>query len=118
MKKEEQKLQIDCVEWFDLQYPKLKQLLFAVPNGSRMTIGQAVLMKRMGLRKGVYDLFLSVPMRGFHGLYLEAKSSSGRVSDEQIKFATSVEKRGYAAREFRTFEQFVFTIKWYLNHVT
>ena len=46
--KEEERLQVSCVNWFDYQYPQYRQLLFAVPNGgSRNKIEAANLKKQM-----------------------------------------------------------------------
>ena len=35
---------------------------------------------------GVPDLFLPVPKKGFHGLFIEMKSQQGRVSVSQSRF--------------------------------
>ena len=34
-KNDEHRIQSACVRWFRLKYPKLKNVLFAVPNGGR-----------------------------------------------------------------------------------
>jgi hypothetical protein len=44
------------VEWFSLQFPHVR--LFAVPNGMRTSIGQAVKFKKSGTSKGVPDIFI------------------------------------------------------------
>ena len=32
---EEHRIQCSCVRWFRLEYPELRRMLFAVPNGGR-----------------------------------------------------------------------------------
>jgi hypothetical protein len=43
-------------------------------NGARMSIRQAVRQKQSGMKKGVPDIFLPVPMDGKHGLFIELKA--------------------------------------------
>ena len=61
-------LQSSCIEWFNLQFPKLKLLLFAVPNGGRRNKIEAANLKRQGVRAGVADLILLF-QKGGHGIY-------------------------------------------------
>lgn len=46
MKHEESKLQIACVKWFDLTYPKLKLNLFSLPNEGSRTPANGASRKR------------------------------------------------------------------------
>lgn len=90
------------VRWFRFQYPKLK--LISIPNGSHLAgdIKQrAIKMRRMkeeGLEPGAYDLFLMAPNGKWAGLFIEMKSSSGRVSPEQKAFGEYAITMGYDAR--------------------
>jgi hypothetical protein len=126
MKYHEQTLQIQCVQWFDSQYPKLTQLLFHIPNqgvraaakkgkNGKWYSPEGQRLKLMGLRAGVCDLFLTIPRGEYHGFYLEAKYGTGKLTPEQIKFRNSVEKLGYKWVEFRTIEKFMLEIKSYLR---
>ena len=108
-------LQSRCVRWFDFQYPGLSNLLFAIPNGGKRSKAVAGKLKAEGVRKGVADLFLSVPVMGVHGLYLEAKFKTGKQSPEQQQFQSDVERMGYQYSEFRSEEEFMQIIKTYLN---
>ena len=51
----------------------------------------------MGMRKGVPDLCLPVPMHGYHGLFIEMKAAGGRLSNEQKGWLKALETFGYRA---------------------
>ena len=81
--------QISLVAHIDQFYPALAEYLFAIPNGGKRTPATAALMRKMGQRSGIPDLFYSRPRQGAHGLYIEMKRrKAGRLSDEQkVKLA-------------------------------
>lgn len=54
------------------------------PNGMRVSIGQAVKFKRMGMKAGPWDLY--VVLNGGDILWIECKSEKGVLSEEQKKF--------------------------------
>lgn len=62
------------VQWFRLQYPALRRLLFSVPNGARTSPAVAGRLKATGLQAGVPDLLLAVPRPPLPGLFLEMKT--------------------------------------------
>ena len=71
------------------------QYLFHIPNESIGGQGWIVRNRQMGVRAGVPDLFYPVPMHGYHGLFIEMKTKTGRVSQEQTKWLTALEQLGY-----------------------
>lgn len=82
------------IQWWD-SYALTKgldrRLLFAIPNGANKSIASAVKFKREGLRAGVPDLFLALPMlykssATFHGMFIEMKAQKGTVSKEQREY--------------------------------
>ena len=64
MKHIESRLQIACVRWFRMAYPKYKLMLFSVPNGGKRTLMEAIIMKNEGVVSGVSDLILLVGRKG------------------------------------------------------
>jgi hypothetical protein len=109
-KYEESQIQCELVAAARAKYPMLKKLLFSIPNGAKMggkrtKSGypiQAGIMVREGLTKGVADLFLSIPIYGCPGVYLETKKPDGRQSDDQKEFEAAVTQMGYAYHIFDT----------------
>ena len=53
--------------------------------------------RQMGMRKGVPDLMLPVPMHGYHGLFIEMKAKNGRLSPEQKNWISALNTFGYLA---------------------
>lgn len=116
MKHLESSLQITCVEYFDLKYPHLKQLLFHIPNGGKRNIREAARLKRMGVRAGVADFFLAIPRGGYHGLFIELKVGKGKLTDSQKAFTDAVAEKGYLTAEVRSVDGFIELIDKYYNY--
>lgn len=112
MKHAESKLQIECVRWFRLAYPKLT--LFAIPNGGRRGKIEASIMKAEGVLAGVADLFLAAPSKEYHGIFLEMKHGSGKQTGSQKEFQNNAEAQGYQYTVCKTFDEFKTTIENYL----
>ncbi len=76
-------------------YPYL-QLLHCSLNGVKMTKAQAGRAIAQGMLSGVPDLFLPVPKNGYHGLFIEMKYGSNKVTESQEKFLQNAANVGYA----------------------
>ena len=119
-KNDESKIQQSFIRWFSLQYSKLDKLLFAIPNGGKRSKITASIMKSEGQKRGVADLFLSIPKRTYsdieykNGLYIETKTEDGTQSKEQKEFQKAVESQGYQYTICRSIEEFIKTINDYL----
>lgn len=94
MKDVEHKTQVACVRWFRLQYPQLASVLFAVPNGGRRDAVTGAKLKAEGALAGVADIFLDVDRGEYHGLRIEMKTKTGRLSDSQKAFSEAETARG------------------------
>jgi hypothetical protein len=109
--------QIVVMKWAELQsnkYPELN-LLFHIPNGSYKSKAQAGLFKAMGLKSGVPDLFLPFASNGFHGLFIEMKTTKGRASESQEWWIMELQKQGYLVKLARGCEQAIEMLKCYLE---
>ena len=105
--KEEEKLQIACVSWFDYQYPHLSKLLFAVPNGGSRHKIEAKNLKKQGVRAGVSDLVFLYPGRVYPFICLECKIKSGTQQQSQKLFEKDIKERTSGNYYiFRSFEEF------------
>lgn len=98
-------------------YPFL-WLLHSSLNGVKLSKNQAGRAKTQGMLSGVPDLFLPVPKKGFHGLFIEMKSQQGRVSVSQSRFLSVTNELGYQSIVCYLSEDAIEKIKEYLKNVT
>lgn len=95
--KPEDILHINVVNWFNYKYPEFKDDLHHFANQRKCSQIEGRLLKRMGVKKGVSDLFLGVPTNDYHGLWVELKTKQGVLSKEQEEFLKRKNERGYLA---------------------
>ncbi len=107
MRHRESDLQIACVRWFAMQYPRYRGLLFAVPNGGSRNRIEAARMKAEGMVTGVSDLILLVPRGHFGALCIELKTETGRLSPAQKEWLQWAEMNGNKCIVVRHIEQFI-----------
>jgi hypothetical protein len=91
--------QATVVLWAKLhenKYPALRRL-YANANQGSGSVVRGRRMKEEGVRPGVSDLFLAYPMNGKHGLYLEIKAETGRLSPDQNRWIDESRTLGYEA---------------------
>jgi len=98
-------------------YPFL-WLLHSSLNGVKLSKNQAGRAKTQGMLSGVPDLFLPVPKKGFHGLFIEMKSQQGRVSVSQSRFLSVTNELGYQSIVCYSSEDAIEKIKEEIKNVT
>ena len=81
------------------------QFLFHIANESIGGYGWTVRNRQMGIRKGVPDLFLPIPQKGYHGLFIEMKSPKGRLSHEQGQWLKALNTFGYRVAVCKSFDE-------------
>tara|TARA_Y100000310_G_C20335396_1_gene647253 strand:- start:36 stop:467 length:432 start_codon:yes stop_codon:yes gene_type:complete len=95
--------QVALVQWADYQWvggdAHLGDYLFAVPNGARMAMNTAKKMKAEGLRSGVPDLMLAIPVDGYYGLFIEMKKGREHFKGQAaVKNAVSENQKAWMSR--------------------
>lgn len=108
--------QIAAMDWLRAQHPKIALHTLHIGNERKATYYAGYIMKRMGVLKGASDLFMAWPSGGFHGLFIEVKSTRGKPSPSQIEFIERMRSVGYKAEVCYGADQVISTIKSYLNH--
>lgn len=127
----EHRLQCQLIIWAGLhagRWPAL-HLLFAIPNGAAYGGGTKTLksgaqipvaairahrMKAEGLRPGVPDLCLPVARGGFHGLFLELKTSTGRLRPDQALWIDALRDEGYRAEVAHGLDEAIAVLRGYV----
>lgn len=115
----EDKLQIACCHWFDLQYPQLRLLLHHSPNEGRLMRPDRDGAKRkaMGMRPGFPDFIFLQPNKLYSYLAVELKSAKGRQSDHQKIYQQAVEQAGGRYIIVRTLEEFIAAVNSYISEI-
>ena len=96
------------------RWPELA-LLHHIKNETRGGAAQVAVDKAMGVKKGVPDLCLPVARGGYHGLYIEMKSETGRTSPSPDWWGEQLKKQGYCWEVCRGWQSAVKALEWYLN---
>lgn len=128
-KRSETTEQIRVIDWAkhrETKYPALKWLIH-IPNGGRRDSKEAKVLKQMGVKAGVCDLFLPYPANVFvrevneikiyHGRFIEMKYGNNTLSKEQQQFLYDMACRGYYVATCYSYNQAVNVIENYLHGI-
>ncbi len=88
---------INIVNWFHHNFPELANDFHHFANERKCSFNEGRKLKKMGVKKGVVDFFLALPMNGKSGLWVELKVGKGKLTQEQIDFIERKISRGYSA---------------------
>jgi len=103
---------------FAQHHPVLREYLFHSPNGGSRNIIEARKLKRMGVKKGLSDLFLAYPSQGYHGFFIELKRKGldlRSVSIYQSQWLEKVKKVGYKGSVAFGADEAINLLKKYLS---
>ena len=73
----------------------LTDFMWANPMGGKRNAREAARLKRQGVKAGVFDIFMAIPLRGDFGLFIEMKVGDNSLSAEQEKFKNDMTRKGY-----------------------
>lgn len=85
----EQKAVFNTLAWYERKYPILKWV-HAIPNGGHRHVAVAKRMKAEGVKAGVWDIFVPVPVDDKAGMYLEMKFGYNKLRESQQQFREAV----------------------------
>lgn len=114
---DEHRIQCACVKWFKLEYPKLKNVLFAVPNAARRSARNGAYMKDEGMLPGVADLILLKSNHFYGGLAIEMKKPGEYQRTVQKEWQKECEAAGNKYVVCRSLDEFMKVVTDYLNDV-
>jgi hypothetical protein len=107
--------QIAAMDWLRAQHPQIALHTLHIGNERKATYYAGYIMKRMGVLKGASDLFMAWPNGGFYGLFIEAKSLTGKPTPEQLAFIERMNRAGYHACVCYGADEIIQKMKWYLG---
>ncbi len=88
---------------------------YAIPNGGHRNIATAARLKAEGVRAGVLDVHLPVPVGGLHGLWIEFKSGYNKLTNEQAAEALLLKEAGFLVAVCWDTESAIKTTEGYLS---
>ena len=113
---------INLVNWFNYTFPELEPDFHHFANERYLDVKKnpklwntANKLKSMGVKKGVADFFLAIPLNGKAGLWLELKVGRNKPSKEQIDFGARKVMRHYEFAFVWGFEAAKTMIETYLK---
>ncbi len=95
-------------------WPELA-LLYHIPNGGTRDAIEGRHLKQQGVKRGVPDLCLPVARGGYHSLYIELKTDTGRATTEQKWWGEHLKYHGNMWQVCHGWEAAVATLEWYLS---
>lgn len=71
---------------------------YHIANERKCSFAYGNLLKRMGVTKGISDIFMprSNPNKTFKGLFIELKAGKNKPTPSQIEFINNIISEGYA----------------------
>jgi hypothetical protein len=110
----ESMIQKAVFNWVKLQ-KDLEGLVFKIPNEGKRSLSYGRRMKDEGMLSGVFDILVTIPSHGFHGMWLELKSKQGKISLMQHKFKRRQESMGYYCVVCYGVDEAIEHLTWYCN---
>lgn len=110
--------QVAIFQWARLaakwKYPALRWM-YAIPNGGHRHIAVAAKLKAEGVRAGVLDINLPVPIGICSGLWIEVKYGKNKLTSCQEEWAAGMAELGHGVAVCYTVDQAIAAIEGYLN---
>jgi len=103
----------DWVRWNEKKNPIL-QVIHHVPNEGKTTLAGGARKKRKGCRAGILDISCPIPKGQYHGLWIELKTTTGKLSIEQKKMMEILHALGHCVRVAYSGEEAIKIFKGYM----
>ena len=109
----EETIHKNVIAWVKENHPDIQHLILHFPNEGKRTPWYGKLLKSMGMRAGVSDLFIAISRHNHHGAWIELKSSEGIVTQSQRDFLEDMKQQGFYTNICWSEEEAINAINWY-----
>lgn len=100
------------MDWVWL-HPDIRAFVIHIPNEGQRPSKYGAKLKKMGMRRGVSDLLVTMARHGYHGAWIEIKSEKGIVSLDQKRFHVEQSSQGYYCDITYGIDETIQIIEWY-----
>jgi len=104
----------DWLAWQTIKNPIL-EVVFHVENERKCTPRQGAYRKRKGVKKGIPDIICPIPRAEYHGLVIELKTETGKLSKDQIRMLKHFHGLGWCARVAKGGQMAIDVFKEYMR---
>lgn len=87
---------IALFDWIRLS-PELEPFCWHVANERKCSARYGSYLRRKGVKSGVSDIQIAIPIGKYHGMFLELKVGKGKPTKNQLKFLQDMSDKGYYA---------------------
>lgn len=108
-------MQIAFLHWLFYHDRKVWNVTAKVPNEGERSLIQRIRMKKEGLKKGWPDVQIMRAASGFHGMFIEFKTTKGKVTPEQRSIMDALIEEGYHCVVCRSFDAALEAFKGYID---
>jgi hypothetical protein len=113
-KREEESHQKAFFQWLSLNHPTAYALTWHCPNGGKRNAIEGAKFKEMGVKPGVPDVFMAVPIHPYHGLFIEFKAGKNKLTPYQETMMSSLSKEKYRVELCYSVDDAIEVVKAYL----
>lgn len=100
-------------DWIRTQ-KKIYPYAFHIANERKCSPYRGKILKKMGVKSGVSDIFIAIPSKNFHGLWIEMKAGKNTLTPNQKQFLMDMKSQGYEAQCCYGFDEAKVVIEEYL----
>jgi len=79
--------------------------IYAIPNGGHRHIAVAAKLKAEGVKRGIPDIHYPVANGKYHGLWIEMKTKTGRVTKDQKRMIEILRKLNHRVEVCRSCDE-------------
>jgi len=116
--KPEEAEQVAFMSWLRAAHPVAWQRTLHIANERKSSWQRGKVLKAMGVKPGVSDIFMAIPVGGKPGCWIEMKApKGGKPTDTQVEWLRLMEGEGYAAHIAYGAEQAIDCAEQYLRGV-
>ena len=93
----------------------LSKYCIHIANERRTSVQHARKLKRMGVKKGVADVFVAIGRRGYYGMWIELKVGKNTLSESQENFMHDMTHQNFFCVESHSYEEARTAIETYVG---